>query len=117
MERRTCADRSGVLIWLIACALGARLPLPNAGAGDMATRYDFVRKWPDIPEAWHFDTPRGIAVDADGAVYVAETGRSRILKFDLAGVLVAEWGSEGSEDGELSGPGGQHGCASDGRGR
>lgn len=48
-----------------------------------------------------FDNPRDIAVDAQGNVYVADSGNHRVQVFDAAGQFVASW--EGG-DGEFVQP-------------
>ncbi len=40
--------------------------------------------------------PRGIAVEADGSIVVADTGHHRLLRFSPEGVLLAEIGSSGA---------------------
>jgi len=37
--------------------------------------------------------PRGLAIAPDGSVYVADTGNSRIVRFDAAGNILTTWGS------------------------
>ncbi|MBT3272270.1 MAG: hypothetical protein HN368_03875 [Spirochaetales bacterium] len=49
-----------------------------------------------------FDYPNGIAVDSNGFIYVADSGNSRIQKFDSNGDFILEWGSAGNEAGEFS---------------
>ncbi len=39
--------------------------------------------------------PKGIAVDEQGYIYVADTGNHRILKVSPTGELLAVWGSPG----------------------
>lgn len=51
-----------------------------------------------------FNGPSGIALDADGNVYVADTGNDRVQKLAPDGSLIEKWGSKGSEDGQLNGP-------------
>ncbi|MDP3645512.1 MAG: peptidoglycan-binding protein [bacterium] len=52
--------------------------------------------------------PRGIAVDAQGYVYVADTANHRIQKFDSNGTFLTKWGTQGllpnSLDGQFYGP-------------
>jgi sugar lactone lactonase YvrE len=52
-----------------------------------------------------FFGPRGIAVDAAGRVFVADTGNNRIVRFDAAGTKQAEWG-KADGPGRLAGPNG-----------
>jgi sugar lactone lactonase YvrE len=61
-----------------------------------------------------FTSPVGIAVDASGNVYVADTGNSRIQEFDPNGNFIRKWGSEGTGDGQFSYP---EGVAIDSSGR
>lgn len=53
-----------------------------------------------------FNSPRGIAVDAAGYIYVADFENSRVQKFDSRGTYVAKWGSKGSGAGKLFRPAG-----------
>jgi len=57
---------------------------------------NFLGKWgakgtADGEFSWPFAWPPGITVDSRGSVYVADTGNSRIQKFDLYGNFVAKW--------------------------
>jgi DNA-binding beta-propeller fold protein YncE len=52
------------------------------------------------------DLPWGIAVDADGDVYVADWRNDRVQKFDPDGRPLAIFGSSGSGDGQLRRPSG-----------
>src|SRR4029077_15901355 len=53
-----------------------------------------------------FDSPTGIAVDANGNVLVADTGNGRIEKFSPTGVFLSSIGSKGSGHGQLGEPNG-----------
>ncbi len=48
-----------------------------------------------------FSMPRGIATDSLGNYYVADTGNSRIQKYDPAGKFSGGFGSRGQGEGEL----------------
>ena len=48
--------------------------------------------------------PRGVAVDATGNVYVAESGNNRIQKFTSVGAYVTKWGSTGTGNGQFGNP-------------
>lgn len=47
------------------------------------------------------NAPRGIAVAPDGSIYVADTGSSRIIRFDASGEVVTTWGSR-TPDGQVA---------------
>jgi DNA-binding beta-propeller fold protein YncE len=52
----------------------------------------FIKAWGKHGKApGEFDTPHGIALDADGHVYVADRVNSRVQVFDGDGKLVHEW--------------------------
>jgi tripartite motif-containing protein 71 len=65
-------------------------------------QYLFALKWPT--SQWYVSRPHGIAVDASGNIYVADTLNHRIQKFDSSGNLVTKWGSEGTGDGQFISP-------------
>ena len=48
--------------------------------------------------------PRGIAVDAAGNLYIADTDHQRIVVLDPAGHLVRTWGSAGKDPGQFMTP-------------
>ena len=63
---------------------------------------EFISKW----GSWgsgdgEFISPKGIATDSVGNVYVADYGNYRIQKFTSSGEFISKWGSQGSEDGEF----------------
>ncbi|MBD0306003.1 MAG: hypothetical protein ICV76_05560 [Nitrospiraceae bacterium] len=64
-------------------------------------------------EAGQLRSPWGIAVDADGDVYVSDTGNHRIQKFDREGNYITQWGGFGNSDGQFNFP---YGVAVDARG-
>jgi len=51
-------------------------------------------------------SPRGLAVDAAGAVYVADLGNNRIVKFNPDGSLAFTWGAAGDGAGQFKEPSG-----------
>jgi DNA-binding beta-propeller fold protein YncE len=60
---------------------------------------------PEVPESQgYFWGPRGIAVDAGGHVFVADTGNKRIVVFDEDGNYITEFGSGGLDPGQFDEP-------------
>jgi tripartite motif-containing protein 71 len=57
--------------------------------------------------------PEGLAFDAHGHLYVAETGNNRVDEFTTAGRLMRTWGTRGKKPGQLDAP---EGVAVDGHG-
>lgn len=55
-------------------------------------------------EKFQLRRPSGIAVDADGFIWVVDTGNDRIVKFNQDGKAVAEYGGSGSKEGRFSSP-------------
>ena len=50
------------------------------------------------------DHPEGVATDAAGHVWVADTGHDRVVEFSPAGHVLAAFGSAGSGNGQLDQP-------------
>ncbi len=48
--------------------------------------------------------PRGMAVDIEGKFYIADTGNSRVQKFDHRGIFEDVWGAQGSGPDEFDHP-------------
>ena len=48
--------------------------------------------------------PRGVAVDAQGRVYVADTGNKRIVVFDADGKFLTQFGAAGLDAGQFDEP-------------
>jgi hypothetical protein len=54
--------------------------------------------------AGQFVWPQDVAVGPAGHVYVVDSGRGRLIKFDAAGNFIQEWGSSGDGPDELETP-------------
>jgi sugar lactone lactonase YvrE len=67
--------------------------------------YTFVTKWGSQGTGdGQFKYPYGVAVDASGNVYVADTLNYRIQKFNSDGTFLTKWGSNGTGDGQFNMP-------------
>jgi uncharacterized protein (TIGR03663 family) len=51
-----------------------------------------------------FYGPRDVAVDAEGNLYVTDTGNKRVQKFDSEGNPLGQWGGAGTEPGQFLEP-------------
>lgn len=55
-----------------------------------------------------FDSPNGIAIDANNNIFVSEEGGSgygnRVQKFNANGQFILKWGSQGSGEGQFNAP-------------
>lgn len=83
--------------------LSVFLCLPSHAA--TSTPPTFVRQITSAPVGGHvgyFKGPLGVAVDANGNIFVADQGNNRIQKFDSNGNLVTTWGSNGQGPGQFS---------------
>jgi len=72
---------------------------------------------PGVAGAGHdtFDGPADVVVAADGSIFVADGhGNDRVVKFSPDGEFLLEWGTEGSDYGQLNEP---HALGLDSRGR
>lgn len=65
----------------------------------------FVREWgPKGDAPGELRRPRGIAVDAQGTLYITDDRTHRVQMFDRAGNLLGGWGRFGSQPGEFNAP-------------
>ena len=77
----------------------------SCGLWTKADPPEFVREWGSSGTGdGQFGGAHGIEVDADGNVYVADTGNNRIQKFTSDGVFLMKWGSSGNSPGQFHHP-------------
>lgn len=88
---------------LLRCVVAA-VSLGQAAAAEESPP-EFLLSWGSRGSgAGQFLDHYGIAVDANGDVYVADAGNNRIQKFDSEGSFIGTWGSFGSADGQFDYP-------------
>ena len=52
----------------------------------------------------NFTNPTEMTLDANGCIYITDTGNNRVLKYNSDGIFIASWGYEGYENGNFSSP-------------
>lgn len=62
----------------------------------------FVTKW-TAPE-FSVDGPYGMDMDSSGILYITDWYANKVFKFSTSGVLLGQWGSTGTGDGQFTGP-------------
>ena len=50
------------------------------------------------------ERPKGLHVDAQGFIFVADTGNHRVIKFDSTGKFLMQWGTYGIGLGQFNLP-------------
>jgi hypothetical protein len=71
----------------------------NAIVGEGEYRYECIHNWGELPSHLRWETTHGVAIDAEGLVYVKQQGhggaaRDTILVFDPKGKFVRSFGKE-----------------------
>lgn len=51
-----------------------------------------------------FQSPRDLAVDKEGNIYVLDSRNNRVQKFNQSGVFITAWGKDGEKKGEMHEP-------------
>ena len=100
--------RDRMIHLILAVTTLTYLLYPSASEGQ---EYEFADVWPR--EILGLRSPRGVAVDGSGNVYVADTDNHRVQKFDSDGNFLTKWGTQGKGDGQFFEP---FGVAVDGLG-
>ena len=82
---------------------------PNGQGADRIQKFNssgaFITKWGTRGSGnGQFEFPSGIATDAAGNVYVADSGNARIQKLTSDGAFISKWGSGGKGNGQFNLP-------------
>ncbi len=97
----------------VLAAMGSIVPVAAAQAGllDETLKTEQVKLIEEIrvsdaslPEGLIFQNPRGVAVDAQGRVYVADAGAEHLKVFGPDGKFIRTIGRKGQGPGEFQGP-------------
>lgn len=81
---------------------GPSRPAPSAYVGSSSGALRYTRSWGRKGTGTaDFYLPYGIAADAEGNVYVADTYNNRIQVFDSNGAFLRSWGQKGTGQGQL----------------
>ena len=84
------------IVFLLSVLLGT---FPNLALSEET--YRFERMWPTLQQPWYFTTPRDIAMDAAGYVYVADNNGYGVAKFSSDGRFINSWGGTDSNAGPI----------------
>lgn len=88
--------------WALIVGLAVCLLMSPAAFGLAAIEYQPQLIWGiSGSDPAEFNSPRGVAVDKWGNVFVADSGNSRIQQFNSAGDFIRQWGSAGAGDGQF----------------
>ncbi|MFH1897339.1 MAG: Ig-like domain-containing protein [Candidatus Desantisbacteria bacterium] len=93
-----------IWVFLILMVL-LNLALPEmvmAGEGGYDCKGSWAGESPENDK--YFSSPKGVAVDANGNIFVADTNNHRIQKFDSSGKPLLRWGSLGTMSGQFDSP-------------
>ncbi len=73
----------------------AILSLLAPAGGAQAAPGDYLFPWGRL-----MDSPIGVAVDGSDNVFVDDTAKNKVLKFDSTGTLLTQWGDAASGSGK-----------------
>ena len=89
----------------ISCSADSSIYGESSNYSIATHTYQFIAQWGSHGTGdGQFDTPRGIAVDSSGNVYVVDVINGRIQKFTSTGSFLTKWGKSGTGDGQFISP-------------
>ena len=82
---------------------------PNSGIAPPLIKFDSTGKYLTTVGSWgsgdgQFGSSFGLALDAQGNLYVTDPGNNRVQKFDSQGKYLSQFGSLGTGNGQFNGP-------------
>jgi hypothetical protein len=100
MKRRTFLKRAAAVVAAPAVVHASDKgdsKNPVLGFGDY--KYECIHNWGELPKHLHWETTHGVAIDADGLVYIKQQGHGgnvmdTVVVFDPAGKFVRSFGKE-----------------------
>jgi DNA-binding beta-propeller fold protein YncE len=114
MNSRLSVIHIFVIVLMSELAACGSLSFPAAGPIEVSfptlipVAADAARTYPPLQLIWEtrgdpnpFDVPVGVAADAQGNIYVMDTGNFRVQKFGSEGNFLWMWGSEGGAEGQF----------------
>jgi tripartite motif-containing protein 71 len=88
-------------------SLGCFIGISPSYAQQQQQQYSLIDQWGSHGTGdGEFISPRSIAIDSQGNVFVVDVLNSRIQKFNNNGTFLTKWGSRGTGDGEFISPNG-----------
>lgn len=89
----------------VLVSLATTLVVTTTAAPAAALTLPFNLKWGTLGSGnGQFNSPRGVAVDATGNVFVADRTNHRIQVFSPSGAFIRTFGTQGSANGQMNAP-------------
>jgi uncharacterized protein (TIGR03663 family) len=92
-ERMRVYVQKDIAAQMLSLSLGSMM-LPDPEPADAYATLERPLSLTQVIATGNLNAPRGIVTAPDGTVYVADTGNSRLVKFNRAGQVLATWGSK-----------------------
>jgi len=93
-ERMRVYVQKDVAAQMLSLSLGSMMLPDNPEQADAYAAVQRTVSPTQVIATGNLNAPRGVIAAPDGSIYVADTGNSRVVKFDQAGQVVATWGSK-----------------------